>query len=441
MGTQQTRITPFTEQEPFLWDRHRYYGYISGVGAGKTAVGVMRTALNAELWNRGDMGAIVAPTTGMVKNAILPLMRDFGLLDRWEYKGPQSSEPGLQTPDGGRIVILSADNKRQVERLASLNLAYFWIDESRDVPQRARQILIQRLRQGDYTNGYSTSTPRGKNHDYQFFVGEQDAERYTRGQSTIHETDDRLAITNVSTGANPHLDPDDVQAIRDEHPSGLLEQEVEGGFVEPSGGLFKPDMLEFVTPEDLPNRDFRWVAGVDVGVESDRQKAQTTDSDYWAIALLAVDKMSKTAFLADVLRERGMTLKQGVTWIQEQLRSVPRPEVYVESNQSQRWLKQELSDQGLNASAVMNTSKKEDRIVQLTLPLERGDIQLVNREMDDLLGYDPRFKELVSEMLSFPNGSHDDMVDALEIATQHIDLGGSSAVFASNPYEVDDGPA
>jgi len=282
-------------------------------------------------------------------------------------------------------VILSADNKRQVERLASLNLAYFWIDESRDVPQRARQILIQRLRQGDYTNGYITSTPRGKNHDYQFFVGEQDAERYTRGQSTIYETDDRLAITNVSTGANPHLDPDDVQAIRDEHPSGLLEQEVEGGFVEPSGGLFKPDMLEFVTPEDLPNRDFRWVAGVDVGVESDRQKAQTTDSDYWAIALLAVDKMSKTAFLADVLRERGMTLKQGVTWIQEQLRSVPRPEVYVESNQSQRWLKQELSDQGLNASAVMNTSKKEDRIVQLTLPLERGDIQLVNREMDDSL--------------------------------------------------------
>jgi len=28
----------------------------------------------------------------------------------------------------------------------------------------------------------------------------------------------------------------------------------------------------------------------------------------------------------------------------------------------------------------------------------------------------------------------------LEIATQHVDLGGSSAVFGANPYEEDDGP-
>jgi len=438
MGTQQQqqRITPFHEQEPFLWDSHRYYGYISGGGAGKTAVGVMRTALNAELWNRGDMGAIVAPTTGMVKNAILPLMRDFGLLNRWEYKGPQSSEPGLQTPDGGRIVILSADNKRQVERLASLNLAYFWIDESRDVPQRARQILIQRLRQGDHTNGYITSTPRGKNHDYQFFVGEQDADRRTRGASTVYESEDRLAITNVSTGANPHLDPDDVQAIRDEHPSGLLEQEVEGGFVEPSGGLFKPDMLEFVTPEDLPNRDFRWVAGVDVGVESNTKRANQKDTDYWAISLLAVDRMDKTAYLADCLRERGMTLKQGVAWIREQMSTVPAPTLYVESNAAQAWLPQQLSDEGLNAVQIHSRDKKEERLTALTLPVERGDVKLVNREIDDSLGYDPRFKELISEMLSFPNGSHDDVLDSLHMAVSNVDFAGSS-VFASNPYSDD----
>jgi len=156
---QESTVKPYKEQEPFLWDNHRYYGFISGVGAGKTAVGVMRTALNAEYWNRGSMGAIVAPSTRMIKNAIFPVLKDFGLWKKWDFSGFQAEEPGFSTPDGGRIVILSADNERTVERLANLNLSHWWLDEAKETPKRARDVLKERLRVGNYRNGYITTTP------------------------------------------------------------------------------------------------------------------------------------------------------------------------------------------------------------------------------------------------------------------------------------------
>jgi phage terminase large subunit-like protein len=440
---------PFTEQEPFLYDTHRYYGYFSGVGSGKTAVGVMRDALNMEYWNPGHMGAIVAPTTQMIKNAILPLMREFGLMERWEYKGPQAEIPGIQSPNGSRAVILSADNDRQVERLASLNLAWFHIDESRDVPPRARQILIQRLRKGDYTNGYFTSTPRGKNHDYQFFVGEQDAQKQRHGEATVYTTDDRLAITAVPTDANPHLDRDDVQAIRDAHPSGLLQQEVEGKFVEIGAGIFTREMLHFVRPDDLPNRDLNYQLAVDVGVEADTMKANQNDSDYWAITALATDPLSPQAYVIDCHRKRGMSLKQGVGWIKSVAASMPpNVPIYVESVQAQRWLQQELADQGLRAIPVNNTDKKEDRLIQLSIPLERGTVKFLNKPPGNATqqefeewkrfyennGYAPRWDDMIQELMSFPDGSHDDLIDSLEIAVDNADIGGAAQSFMGGDY-------
>lgn len=428
-------LEPFKEQEPFLWDDKRYLGYLSGVGAGKTAVGVMRDALNMEVWNPGHMGAIVAPTTQMIKNAILPLMREFGLMERWEYKSPQSEQPGIISPNGSRAVILSADDKRQVERLASLNLAWFHIDESRDVPERARQILIQRLRKGDYTNGYFTSTPRGHNHDYEFFVGTVDAEQYEYGDATIYEAEDRLAITGVPTDANPHLDRDDVRAIRDAHPSGVLEQEVEGLFVEIGSGVFKLDMLSFVSQDALnPEHSYQYVIGVDPATKADSQAARESDSDYWAATLLAVHQRHNKAFALDAIRERGLSLEAGVSWVQQIADSVQNPHIFVESNQAQRWLAQSLGETGLRVSQVNTSRNKEERLIDLSVPIERSDIVFVNRDVDPQLGYDPRWRDLVQELLAFPEGSHDDLADSLEIALNNANLS-TGLILGSNPYD------
>lgn len=453
MATEQVdQLEPFTEQEPFLGDSKRYYGYISGVGAGKTAIGVMRDALNMELWNPGYMGAIVAPTTQMIKNAILPLMREFGLMRRWEYKGPQAEMPGIQSPNGSRAVILSANNERQIERLASMNLAWWHLDESKDIDPRARQILIQRLRDGDYANGCVTTTPKGKNHDYDFFVGDHDPEEYEYGEATVFETDDRLSITGVPTDANPHLDREDVQAIRDAHPSGLLQQEVEGKFVEIGAGIFTHDMLSFCSQDDLKDDwSTQWLMSVDPATQADSNVAESSDSDYWAATLCL--KHRTGLYPVDSIRERGMTLKQGVSWVSRISNTVPNPKVFVESNQSQRWLKQELKAQGVNAVAVNSTQNKEERIIDLSIPIENGTIKFVNHPPQNAteaeleawekekqnLGYDPRWKELVNELLAFPEGNHDDLIDSLHLCVDNAGIGANTSILGAGNRGEDNG--
>ena len=264
-GDAPERRQPFEEQSPFLWNSHKFYGYISGVGAGKTAAGVMRTALNANVWNPGEMGAIVAPTTTMIKDVIIPLMREWGLLDRWTYKSSHTEEPGLHTPEGGRILILSADNQRTIERLAGLNLAYWWIDEGARVPARAIEILEQRLRVGEYRNGYVTTTPMGYDHIYEFFIDEEDGETREYESAKLHDTGDRLSILNVPTFANPHT-PDDFKDEMEAKEGQVFDREVMGEFTDFEGLVYKWfDRENRVGRDALPETWDRTIYGVDWG--------------------------------------------------------------------------------------------------------------------------------------------------------------------------------
>ena len=259
-----SNAAPFREQEPFLWDTHKFYGYISGVGAGKTVAGLMRTALNATVWNPGEMGAIVAPTTTMIKDVIIPLMRELGLLDRWDYRSNHTEEPGLHTPEGGRILILSASNKRTIERLAGLNLAYWWIDEGARVPARAVEILEQRLRTGRYRNGYVTTTPMGKDHIHDFFIHEDGTED-DYGEAVIHDADDRLSILRVPSFANPHTPEDFKQQMREKQGQ-VYDREVLGEFVDFEGLVYKWFGEGHLVPADaLPETFDRTLYGVDWG--------------------------------------------------------------------------------------------------------------------------------------------------------------------------------
>ena len=263
-------LFPFTEQEPFLGTDHRYYGYISGVGAGKTHAGLLRTAYNMEQWNPGEMGAIVAPTTTMVKDVIIPLMREVGLLDRWDYKSMHTEEPGIHAPNGSRALILSADNRKTIERLAGLNLAWWWLDEASRVDARAQEILTQRLRVGRYQNGYVTTTPMGRDHIYDFYYDETDGTDWTHGEADVHEhgRGDRLAILRVPTWANPFTG-EAYKADMESKEGQVYEREILGKFVQFEGLVypwFTPE-THVVSRDDIGNVR-RMIYGVDWGLRN-----------------------------------------------------------------------------------------------------------------------------------------------------------------------------
>jgi len=265
-GAALRHLHPFEEQEPFLRDDKKYYGYISGVGAGKTFAGILRTALNVHRWNPGEMGAIVAPTTTMIKDVIIPEMRDLGFMDHWTYKSAHTDEPGIHTPNDSRILLLSADNRRTIERLRGLNLAWWWIDEAAQVDERARDILTQRLRSGEYRNGFVTTTPQGHNHTYEFFVGDIDGEYRDHGEAEVYEADDRLSILRVPTHANPYTPEDYKEQMDEDHDGRFYEQEVLGRFVQYEGLIYPWFSDDHVVPRDsLPEHYDQVIYGCDWG--------------------------------------------------------------------------------------------------------------------------------------------------------------------------------
>jgi len=422
-----SEIKPFNAQREFIDPEaksKRYYGYISGVGAGKTFAGILRTIHNMTEWNVGEMGAIIAPTRQMIVNVIIPEMRDLGLFDEgWEYKSAYSDQPGIHTDAGSRALILSADNRQTIERLRGLNLAWVWIDEKTAVPKRAQEIAMQRLRTGDYRNLYVTTTPKGKDDTYEFFVGNVETTQRNLEYGTVYEAEDRMAVVGVPTDANPHTPQDYKDAMAKDLPEEIRQQEVEGKFVEVGSGVYTRDTFEFVTPDEIKDSyTLNYVLGVDPAVKADSTGAQASDSDYWAVTLCAIHRVQNQIYAVDQRRNRGMSLKEGTEWVAEIASNVPNPNLYVESNQSQRWLAQELADYGLSVTQVQTGRNKEDKLTAMSIPLTNGVVKFVNHETDEQVGYDPRWSDLIDEALAFPEGSHDDLLDSLNIVLDNANI-------------------
>jgi predicted phage terminase large subunit-like protein len=424
---------PYDEQKPFMGNTKRYYGFVSGSGAGKTFSGVYRLCLNVSFWNPGENGAIVVPNKNAFTDNIKPVMDKFGLLDRWEYKGPHSDEPGLYPETGERILILGADNVRRIEKdLKGKSLAYIWMDEEAEIDPRAREILIQRLRTGPYPNLFATTTPKGKNHTYDFFYSDNQS---NHGQGTLHTQDEKLAIVGVPPEANPSIRDEDIASMRANLPDQIVAQEIEGTFVEIGAGIYEKSMFHFVTPKEIDTDwTLQYLLTVDPANEPDKTKARDNDTDYWAVTFGAYHSAKNELYVLDSAKQRGMTLTEGANWVASMVPTDCRPKVWVEGNQSQKWLQQTLTDVGLNANVVSTSRNKEERLLEMTIPLENGAVKFVNRDIDNQLGYDPRFQDLMQEALAFPEGRHDDSIDSLWLMVDKLSLG-SYNIMGSNPVK------
>ena len=86
---------------------------------------------------------------------------------------------------------------------------------------------------------------------------------------------------------------------------------------------------------------------------------------------------------------------------------------------------------------VSQSLKKEARLIQLSVPFENEVIQLVNFETDPEDGLDDRWDELTQEWRAFPDGSHDDMLDAVELALRNISVGQTLGVDGVDMYGRD----
>lgn len=186
-----------------------------------------------------------------------------------------------------------------------------------------------------------------------------------------------------------------------------------------SGEVFKSEWLTYVDDLPKPIGAYRWVAGLDLGLVDDPQRAAENDTDFTALAAVAWDGNAGRGYLYRLERDRGLSVKATASWAERHLKDLPVDVLMVEQN-ANRGVSQRLRDEStIHAEPVTSTGSKEERIHNLAADFESGTLRIVGDSSD---GRWQSFEQ--EEWLQFPAAAHDDRLDAIELAMRAIDVGG-----------------
>ena len=227
----------------------KFKAFISGIGAGKTAIGWM-CSLTEAFTQEGSLGLIVAPTYPLIRDVIWREM------DNWIPKEAiekfSESKKLLEFTNGSEILFRSADNPRHIERLRGLSIAWFWIDECTLLPKLVWDILIGRLRQPGYNyKAWITGTPKGFNWVYEIFI-----------QNPI---EDSFILHDIPTESNIFLPEEYIRSLRQQYKGQFALQELEGKFVKFEGLVYPEFDISRHVVDTLPSKFDRILYGVDWG--------------------------------------------------------------------------------------------------------------------------------------------------------------------------------
>jgi len=200
----------------------------------------------------------------------------------------------------------------------------------------------------------------------------------------------------------PRIDPAFIEEERRERGSAWVAQEYECQFIAAGATRIQRSWLKY---ED------RAPAGLNIAMGIDLAISEKETADYTAGAVLGRDPAGSLHVL-DVQRIRG-SFSQQIEFI-KQLAAKWRPGVVgIEDVAYQKALIQQLSaETHLNVRGIKPISDKVSRFAPLEARYELGQVYHVR-------GLPQEFE---AELLSFPIGAHDDMVDSLAYAWQGLQM-------------------
>ncbi|HUX06325.1 MAG TPA: phage terminase large subunit [Acidobacteriota bacterium] len=163
------RFRPLPAQRRFLLAREHFAAYVGGFGSGKTYA-LCHKAIQLSGHNPGLPGMLVAPTYGMLEDAVMRSFTDILRVNRIDYKLHRTRRV-LETAWGGEIWFRSADHP---DSLRGPNMPWVGIDEMAYIDRAAWEVLIARVREPRATRRqvFGATTPEGYNWVYEFFVEE-----------------------------------------------------------------------------------------------------------------------------------------------------------------------------------------------------------------------------------------------------------------------------
>ena len=306
----------------------------------------------------------------------------------------RSSDRRIEMPGGGWVQVRSANAPAS---LRGEGLDLLVIDEAAHIPKFA-EVWEQALRPAlsDRQGGaLFISTPKGHNSFYELFRQAEASEDW--------------AAYQFPTSANPHIAATEIEAARANLPALVFRQEYEAEFVQLAGALFRREYFHFV--EAAPTCRL-WVRYWDLAAST------KTSADYMAGGKIGITE-DGTIVIAHVVRGRwewpdalriiiqtaqadGARVAQGVE------------DVGVQKGMYQFIMREPLAV-GLTFRPIPVRKDKIERVNPWLARAEQGKVVLVRGEWN---------AAFLDEVMAFPEGQHDDQVDAVSGAVQMLSGGG-----------------
>jgi predicted phage terminase large subunit-like protein len=291
---------------------------------------------------------------------------------------------------GGSIAVRSADTPH---RLRGEGLDYLVMDEAAFIkPDVWHQVLRPTLteRKG---SALFISTPMGMNNWFyelwEFAEGKEDWERF-----------------QFATWDNPFIDREEVEKAKDEVGSIVFAQEYLAEFVEAGQGMLQPEWIKYYREKS----NMLFVGGENVNLYDctrfctvDLATSVKDGSDYTVIASFAITPKGKIVIL-DVDRKR-MEAPDIIPRIRQKMAEYDLQWVGMERAGYQLSLIQFAKRDGLAVKELRADKDKVSRALPLAARMEAGDVYFKQGA--------PWLVEVERELMSFPVGHHDDIVDAI----------------------------
>ncbi len=298
-------------------------------------------------------------------------------------------------PGGGIVQVRSAD---EPQRLRGAGLDLVVIDEAAFCkPETWTEALRPALadRQG---RALFISTPKGPNW-FRDLWDRADRDGWARFQ--------------FPTSSNPHIPAGEIAAAQTDLPSIVFAQEFLADFVDLTGARYKPDWFHYYTPI-LKDGLMRFQLADGPLIDSrnctrfctvDLAASTKTSADWTVIASCAA--LGADLIVLDMVRRR-MEGPDITPAIEDQVNRWDLRVAHIESSGFQLSLVQEARRKGLPVKELRADRDKIARSLTLEARMEGGHVWF------------PRdaawLPELEREILAFPEGQHDDQVDALAYA-------------------------